>query len=77
MQVNMHEAKSQLSRLVELACAGEEIILAKHGDPVARIVRYETNLAPRQLGMGRGVAVVADNFNDPMTEEELDEFLGL
>jgi prevent-host-death family protein len=51
MQVNMHEAKSQLSRLVELACSGEEIILAKHGDPVARIA--------------------------PMTDAEIDEFLGL
>lgn len=74
----MHEAKSQLSRLVERACAGEEIVLAKNGDPVARIVRYESApLAPRQLGLGRGVFKTSDDFDAPMTEAEFDEFLGL
>jgi prevent-host-death family protein len=77
MQVNMHEAKSQLSRLVDLACSGEEIILAKHGDPVARIIRYENVQTPRPLGIGRGVAIVAEDFDAPMTDAEVDEFLGL
>lgn len=74
----MHEAKSQLSRLVEMARNGEEVILARDGEPVARIVRMEpVQKGPRQLGMARGVFRAAPDFNDPMTEQELDEFLGL
>ncbi len=46
--VNMHEAKTKLSKLVEEALAGEEIILAKAGKPLVRLVPYEEHLEPRK-----------------------------
>jgi len=52
--VNMHEAKTQLSKLVERAEAGEEIIIARAGKPAARLVPLEKRRAPRQFGGWRG-----------------------
>ncbi len=49
-QVNMHEAKSQLSKLVDEVQSGEEIIIAKSGKPVARLVPYEERKTPRKPG---------------------------
>jgi prevent-host-death family protein len=46
--VNMHEAKSTLSKLVEKVAAGEEVVIAKAGKPVARLVKYDRE--PRKLG---------------------------
>lgn len=52
--VNTHEAKTHLSRLLDEAAAGEEIVIAKAGVPVAKLVRYETTRQPRKLGILRG-----------------------
>lgn len=52
--VNTHEAKTHLSRLLVEASAGEEIIIAKAGQPVARLVRYEVVRKPRKLGVLKG-----------------------
>ena len=52
--VNTHEAKTHLSRLLDEAAAGEEIIIAKAGVPVAKLVRYEAKQAPRKLGLLQG-----------------------
>ncbi len=52
--VNIHEAKTQLSKLVERVRAGEEIILAKAGEPVARIVPYVQTRSPRKPGRAQG-----------------------
>ena len=49
-QVNMHEAKTQLSKLVDEVQSGEEVIIAKSGKPVARLVRYEPRQVPRKPG---------------------------
>lgn len=51
---NIHEAKTHLSRLVEAAAAGEEIIIAKAGRPMARLVPVQTGTAPRTLGLLAG-----------------------
>jgi prevent-host-death family protein len=72
-QVNIHEAKTHLSRLVEEAAAGETIILAKAGKPVARIVGLEA--APetklrRKLGFLEGKFSVPDDF-DTMFQDEI------
>ena len=48
--VNIHEAKTRLSRLIERAQAGEEVIIAKAGIPVAKLIRYDEEDAPRQPG---------------------------
>lgn len=67
--VNVHEAKTQLSRLLERAHAGEEIVIAKNGRPYARLVPLE---APRRtLGFLAGQLTVPDDFLDPMGEDEL------
>ena len=70
MQVNIHEAKTQLSRLVERAHSGEEIVIAKNGVPYARLVPIEP--APmRSLGFLRGEIFVGPEFFEPLSEEEL------
>jgi prevent-host-death family protein len=71
MIVNMHEAKSQLSRLVERARHGEEIVIAKDGAPVARLVALGTGLTSRQPGAMKGRIDAGDDFLAPLPEEEL------
>ncbi len=67
--VNVHEAKTQLSRLLERAHAGEEIIIAKNGQPYARLVPLE---APRRtLGFLEGKLSVPQEFFAPLEEDEL------
>ena len=68
--VNIYEAKTNLSRLVEQAAAGEEIVIAKAGKPVARLVKLEPELGPRPIGMFKGQFPVPDDF-DTMFEEEI------
>ena len=62
--VNIHEAKTHLSRLVERAAAGEEIVVAKAGRPMAKLVPYEVRKEPRQLGGWEGRVWIADDFDD-------------
>ncbi len=62
-QVNIHEAKTHLSRLVERAAAGEEIVVAKAGKPLAKLVRYEQPKEPRRLGGLEGRIWIADDFD--------------
>ena len=69
--INIYEAKTHLSRLVERAEAGEEIIIARNGKPAARLVPLATEKkAPRVLGSMRGLIHVPDDFNDPMPDFE-------
>ena len=62
--VNIHEAKTHLSRLVERAAAGEEIIIARAGRPVARLVPLREPREPRKLGGWEGRVWIADDFDD-------------
>ena len=70
--VNIHAAKTHLSRLVEEAAAGEEIIIAKSGKPVARLCPLEEPKKRRVLGRLRGQIEVPDDF-DTMCEDEIRE----
>jgi len=63
--VNIHEAKTHLSRLVERVEAGEEVIIARAGRPVARLVAYRPRKAPRSPGLWRGRVVLAPDFDAP------------
>ncbi len=62
--VNIHEAKTHLSRLLERVSAGEEIVIAKAGRPVARLVPYEESLEPRKPGAWKGRVWIADDFDE-------------
>jgi prevent-host-death family protein len=66
--VNIHEAKTHLSRLVERVEAGEEIVIARAGRPVARLVRYRARNAPRIPGLWRGRVQLAPDFDAPDDE---------
>jgi prevent-host-death family protein len=72
--VNIHAAKTHLSRLVEDAAAGEEIIIAKAGKPLARLVPLARAKRERVLGRLRGKIVVPDDFDAPLPDEILDLF---
>ena len=72
--VNIHEAKTQLSRLLSRVELGEEIIISNRGVPVAKLVPLEKPKSRRQsLGRDRGLFVVPENFNE-LTEDLLTAF---
>jgi prevent-host-death family protein len=66
--VNIHEAKTHLSRLVERAAAGEEIVIAKAGTPMAKLVRYERPKQPRVPGGWEGRVWIAPDFDEVDSE---------
>jgi prevent-host-death family protein len=73
--VNMHEAKTHLSRLVERVESGEEIIIGRAGKPVARLVPYQEKRPPRTgLGAWKGRVWIADDFEDDLPAEILEAF---
>ncbi len=74
--VNIYAAKTQLSRLLEQVEAGEEIVIARAGKPIARIVPLGQSQPPRRLGMLAGEFTVSDDVLDPLTEDELELFYG-
>ena len=69
--VNMHEAKTHLSRLIERVEAGEEITVARAGRPVARLVPYARRTSPRQPGLLRGQIRIAQDFDNPDVNEQI------
>jgi prevent-host-death family protein len=69
VQVNLYEARTQLSRLVERAAAGEEIIIAKGGRPLARLVPLAPRKTPRRLGLRAAEVWVGPDFDDPLPED--------
>lgn len=74
--VNIHQAKTQLSRLIERVCAGEEIIIARGGKPVARLAPLQRSAKPRTPGLLKGKIWVAKDFNAPLPDDLLDLFQG-
>ena len=75
-KVNIHEAKTQLSRLVDRAAGGEEIIIAKSGKPIARLVPYTPKREPRRPGYLRGKIRIKKSFDQPLPEDLLASFEG-
>ena len=68
--VNVHEAKTNLSRLLAQVEAGEDVVIARNGKPVARLVGYRPK-GKRRPGVLKGKIVIPDSFFDPLPEEEL------
>jgi prevent-host-death family protein len=75
MEVNIHEAKTHLSRLLQRVMAGEEVTIARSGVPVARLVAVEPT-EKRPLGFARGQVWVADDFDAPLPDDLLKAFYG-
>jgi len=73
--VNMHKAKTTLSRLVERARAGEDIIIGKAGEPLVKLVPVKRRTKPRVPGKWRGRVWIADDF-DELPSDILDAFEG-
>ena len=75
MQVNVHEGKTQLSRLLELVESGQKVVIARHGKPVAELVR--TRGKGLALGSARDQPLVppGDDWWQPMTDKEADRWI--
>ncbi len=67
--VNVHEAKTHFSRLLDRVAAGEEIVIAKAGKPIAKLVPFRKPPKQRTLGQDEGRVWIADDFNAPLPEE--------
>jgi prevent-host-death family protein len=74
--INIHDAKTHLSRLVEQAAQGKEIIIAKAGKPMARLVPLENAVRPKKFGLLEGRFKVPDDFDAPMDSRVLALFEG-
>jgi len=74
MQVNVHEAKTHLSRLLTKVENGEEITIAKAGKPVARLIPVDHNIVKRIPGTAKGEIIIADHFDDPLPDDLLRAF---
>lgn len=72
-EVTVHEAKTHLSRLLRRVAMGEEIVISRRGEPVARLVAVEKR-AQRQLGIDEGRFEVPDDFDAPLPDDVLDTF---
>lgn len=73
---NIHEAKSQLSKLIESALAGEEIIIAKAGKPLVKLVPYQEDREYRTPGGWEGQVIMSEDFNDELSTDILNMFAG-
>lgn len=77
MQVfNIHDAKTQFSRLVDAAANGEEIIIARAGKPAARLVPLADAKPPVRIGLLEGRVGIGDDFDAPLPDELLSAFEG-
>jgi prevent-host-death family protein len=67
--VNIYEAKTQLSKLVDVAASGTDVVIARAGKPVARLTTLKEEKRPLVYGLLQGEGWIADDFNDPLPEE--------
>ncbi len=77
IMVNIHEAKTHLSKYLEKVAAGEKILVCKRNVPVAQIIPVEKTLTQkRPIGLAEGEFTVPQDFNDPLPDEEIAAFYG-
>jgi prevent-host-death family protein len=74
--VNIYEAKTQLSKLVDLASSGTDVVIARAGKPVARLTALKQEKRPLVYGLLEGEGWIADDFNDPLPDDILAGFEG-
>lgn len=73
-QINVHQAKTHLSRLLVRVAAGETIVIARSGKPVARLVPFDADCTNRVPGLDRDHVHIRSDFDDPLPADLLDEF---
>ena len=76
MQVNIHDAKTHFSQLVNQALKGDEVIIARDGKPLIRLVPYAEETQIRRGGQFKGLIEICDDFDAPLPEELLNLFYG-
>jgi len=74
LEVNVHEAKTHLSRLLARVARGEEVVIARAGKPVARLVPAAKPAGVRRLGQDKGKVLIADDFDVPLPDDLLAAF---
>jgi prevent-host-death family protein len=74
--VNIYEAKAKLSKLVDLASQGEDIIIARNGKPAARLTMLKPEKLPVRFGLLKGEIWIADDFDAPLPDDILAGFEG-
>jgi prevent-host-death family protein len=74
ISVNVHEAKTHLSRLLERVAAGEEILISKAGKPMAKLTPLYKPQANRVPGLDKGVIQIPDDFDAPLPDDILELF---
>ena len=72
--INIYNAKTQLSRLLREVAAGEDIVIAKDGKPLVRLIPYEQEGKVRELGIARDRIKISENFDAPLPPDLLREF---
>ena len=76
VEVNVHEAKTHLSKLLDQALAGEEVVIMRAGRPLVRLTPLEQAPQRGKIGSAKGDFVVPEDFDAPLPEEILREFEG-
>ena len=74
VEINIHKAKTHLSRLIERALYGEEVVIAKSGIPLVRLVRIEKDLP--EPGSARGAFILNESWNSALSDQEIEELSG-
>ena len=74
--INIYQAKTQLSKLVDRVEKGEEIVIARNGRPVVRITQLRPEKRPIVFGLLEGEAIVPEDFDDPLPDDVLAAFEG-
>lgn len=74
MQINIHEAKTHFSRLIEKALSGEEVIIARNGIPILTLKPISAPVLERTPGLSFGKGKISDSFDEPLSPEVVNEF---
>lgn len=74
--VNIYDAKTRLSQLVDKAAAGEDVVVSRNGKPLVRITRLESAKRPIRFGLLKGKVTIAADFDAPLSDQVLAEFEG-
>ncbi len=74
IKVNIHEAKTNLSKLLARVKRGQEVIIARSGNPIAKLVPIEEKVSQRLPGTAKGMVFLSPDFNEPLPEKVLKDF---